>query len=117
MSCSTSSEQGGDGIPGVYTDMDTGAPKTVMAKRGELPLAFSEAWIKSPKLTTGQDPIMHYNRDLMMAVMWDPCRTCTRWQTQRLLAWKTRPQPTRTFSDGSPKKFVIDPHNTLKIAA
>jgi glutathione-independent formaldehyde dehydrogenase len=47
---------GAMGIPGIYTDMDPGAPKTTMAKRGELPLAFSKAWIKSPKLTAGQSP-------------------------------------------------------------
>lgn len=50
---------GAMGIPGIYTDADPGAPKTDMAKKGQLPLAFSKAWIKSPQLTGGQAPIMN----------------------------------------------------------
>jgi glutathione-independent formaldehyde dehydrogenase len=58
------------GIPGVYTDQDPGAP-TELAKQGKLPWSFPKAWVKSPSLTAGQCPIMRYNRDLMMAILWD----------------------------------------------
>jgi glutathione-independent formaldehyde dehydrogenase len=32
-------------------------------------LGFPAAWVKSPSLTAGQCPVMHYNRDLMMAIL------------------------------------------------
>jgi glutathione-independent formaldehyde dehydrogenase len=61
---------GAMGVPGIYTDADPKA-STDLTKKGELPIDFGKAWIKSPKLTAGQAPIMHYNRDLMMAILWD----------------------------------------------
>jgi len=108
---------GAMGVPGIYTDLDPGAPKTNMAKKGELPLAFSKAWIKSPKLTGGQAPVMHYNRDLMMAILWDRMPYLREVANTEVVSLEDAPAAYKTFSDGSPKKFVIDPHNTLKMAA
>ncbi|UGV29161.1 formaldehyde dehydrogenase, glutathione-independent [Rhodopseudomonas boonkerdii] len=108
---------GAMGIPGIYTNLDPGAPKTAMAKKGELPLAFSKAWIKSPKLTGGQAPVMHYNRDLMMAILWDRMPYLREVANTEIISLEDAPAAYKTFSDGSPKKFVIDPHNMLKKAA
>jgi glutathione-independent formaldehyde dehydrogenase len=108
---------GAMGVPGIYTDLDPAAPKTNMAKKGELPLAFSKAWIKSPKLTGGQAPVMHYNRDLMMAILWDRMPYLREVANTEVVSLEDAPAAYKTFSDGSPKKFVIDPHNTLKMAA
>ena len=58
------------GIPGVYTDQDPSAP-TELAKQGKLPWSFPKAWVKSPSITAGQCPVMRYNQDLMMAILWD----------------------------------------------
>ena len=88
-----------------------------MAKKGELPLAFSKAWIKSPKLTAGQAPVMHYNRDLMMAILWDRMPYLRKVANTEIISLEDAPAAYKTFSDGSPKKFVIDPHNMLKKAA
>src|SRR3984957_11642940 len=85
---------GAMGIPGVYTNLDPGAP-TELNKKGLMALGFPAAWVKSPTFTAGQCPVMHYNRDLMMAIL-----------------WVRMPE---IFDDGSPKKFVIDPHNTTKL--
>ena len=41
-------------------------------------LGFSAAWVKSPSLTAGQCPVMHYNRELMMAILWDRLPYLTR---------------------------------------
>jgi len=51
------------GIPGVYTDMDPGAPNDTN-RQGKMALAFPRAWVKSPAFMAGQCPVMHYNRDL-----------------------------------------------------
>jgi glutathione-independent formaldehyde dehydrogenase len=108
---------GAMGIPGIYTDLDPGAPKTALAKKGELPLAFSKAWIKSPKLTAGQAPIMKYNRDLMMAILWNRMPYLSEVVNTEIIALEDAPRAYKTFSDGSPKKFVIDPHGSVKKAA
>ncbi|MEH2108544.1 alcohol dehydrogenase catalytic domain-containing protein [Nostoc sp.] len=108
---------GAMGIPGIYTDADPGAPKTDMAKKGQLPLAFSKAWIKSPQLTGGQAPIMKYNRDLMMAILWDRMPYLGEVINTEVISLDQAPEAYRVFSDGSPKKFVIDPHGSVKQAA
>lgn len=108
---------GAMGIPGIYTDADPGAPKTDMAKKGQLPLAFSKAWIKSPQLTGGQAPIMKYNRDLMMAILWDRMPYLGEVINTEVISLDQAPDAYRVFSDGSPKKFIIDPHGSVKQAA
>ena len=108
---------GAMGIPGIYTDADPGAPKTDMAKKGQLPLAFSKAWIKSPQLTGGQAPIMKYNRDLMMAILWDRMPYLGEVINTEVISLDQAPEAYRVFSDGSPKKFIIDPHGSVKQAA
>ena len=101
---------GAMGIPGIYTNLDPGAPKTEMAKKGELPIAFSKAWIKSPQLLGGQAPIMKYNRDLMMAILWDRMPYLAEVVNTEVITLEDAPEAYKVFSDGSPKKFVIDPH-------
>ncbi len=108
---------GAMGVPGIYTNLDPGAPKSNMAKKGELPLALSKAWIKSPKLIAGQAPVMHYNRDLMMAILWDRMPYLREVVNTEVIALENAPAAYKTFSDGSPKKFVIDPHGSVKKAA
>lgn len=108
---------GAMGVPGIYTNLDPGAPKSEMAKRGELPLAFSKAWIKSPKLTGGQAPVMKYNRDLMMAILWDRMPYLGEVVNTEIIALEDAPEAYKAFSDGSPKKYVIDPHGSVKKAA
>ena len=108
---------GAMGIPGIYTDADPGAPKTDMAKKGQLPLAFSKAWIKSPQLTGGQAPIMKYNRDLIMAILWDRMPYLGEVINTEVISLDQAPDAYRVFSDGSPKKFIIDPHGSVKQAA
>jgi glutathione-independent formaldehyde dehydrogenase len=108
---------GAMGVPGIYTDMDPGAPKTELAKKGELPLAFSKAWIKSPKLTAGQAPVMHYNYDLMMAILWDRMPYLSEVVNTEIIALEDAPGAYHSFSDGAEKKYVIDPHGSVKKAA
>ena len=108
---------GAMGIPGIYTNLDPGAPKTEMAKKGELPLAFSKAWIKSPQLTGGQAPVMKYNRDLMMAILWDRMPYLGEVVNTEIIKLEDAPHAYKNFSDGAAKKFVIDPHGSMGKAA
>jgi len=104
---------GGMGIPGIYTDADPAA-KTELAKQGKLPLAFGKAWVKSPSLTAGQAPIMKYNRQLMMAILWDRMPYLGEVVNTEIIPLEKAPEAYHAFSEGSPKKFVIDPHGSVK---
>jgi len=104
------------GIPGVYTDKDPGAA-TEINKQGKLAMAFPKAWANSPSLTTGQCPVMHYNRDLMMAILWDRMPYLTPLLNTEIISLDQAPEAYKIFHDGSPKKFVIDPHGSLKKTA
>src|SRR2546426_81705 len=58
------------GIPGLYVTEDPGA-KDEDAKRGNLTMRLGLGWAKSHSFTTGQTPVMKYNRGLMMAILHD----------------------------------------------
>ncbi len=107
---------GAMGVPGIYTAADPKA-SSELTKMGQLPIDFGKAWIKSPKLTAGQAPIMHYNRDLMMAILWDRMPYLGAMVNTEVITLEQAPAAYKTFSDGSPKKFVIDPHGSVKKAS
>ena len=106
---------GAMGIPGVYTNLDPGAPNE-LARQGKLAWEFPKAWVKSPSLTAGQCPVMRYNRDLMMAILWDRMPYLTPLLNTEVIPLEKAPEAYKVFREGSPKKFVIDPHNTTKLA-
>jgi glutathione-independent formaldehyde dehydrogenase len=107
---------GAMGVIGVYTDMDPGA-QTPINKQGRLALNLPKAWVKSPSITAGQCPVMHYNRDLMMAILWERMPYLTALLNTEVISLDQAPEAYKVFHDGSPKKFVIDPHNTTKLAS
>jgi glutathione-independent formaldehyde dehydrogenase len=107
---------GATGIIGVYTDLDPGAP-TDLNRQGKMALAFPKAWVKSPSFTAGQTPVMRYNRDLMMAILWDRMPYLTPLLNTEVISLDQAREAYKIFHDGSPKKFVIDPHNVTKLAA
>ena len=104
------------GVVGVYTDQDPSAP-TPLEKEGKLPLNFPKAWVKSPSLSAGQCPVMNYNRELMMAILWDRMPYLTPLLNTEIISLAKAPEAYKIFHDGSPKKFVIDPHNMTKMAS
>jgi threonine dehydrogenase-like Zn-dependent dehydrogenase len=99
---------------GVYTNLDPAAP-TELNKRGGMALGFPAAWVKSPTFTAGQCPVMHYNRDLMMAILWDRMPYLTPLLNTEVIPLERAVEAYQIFHDGSPKKFVIDPHNMTKL--
>ena len=61
---------GSVGIPGLYVTGDPGAADEA-ARKGSLSLSLGTGWAKSLSFTTGQCPVMKYNRQLMMAILSD----------------------------------------------
>jgi glutathione-independent formaldehyde dehydrogenase len=107
---------GAMGIPGVYTDLDPNAP-TELNREGKMALAFPKAWVKSPSFTAGQCPVMRYNRDLMMAILWDRMPYLTPLLNTEVIPLDRAVEAYKIFDEGSANKFVIDPHNTTKLAS
>jgi glutathione-independent formaldehyde dehydrogenase len=104
---------GGMGIPGIYTAGDPQA-RNEMEKQGYYSLGFGKAWIKSPTLTGGQCPVLKYNRQLMMAILWGRMDYLLEAINPQVIPLEEAPEAYRMFDEGSPKKFVIDPHGSLK---
>ena len=104
---------GGMGIPGVYTSADPQA-KTAALKQGKLLLDFGKAWVKSPKIVAGQCPVLRYNRDLMMAILWDRMPYLGEVVNTEVISMDKAVEAYVTFDKGSPKKYVIDPHGSIK---
>lgn len=104
---------GGMGVPGIYTAGDPEA-KTQAIKQGTYNLDFGKAWIKSPSLTAGQCPVLKYSRDLMQAILWDRMPYLSEVMNIEIIPLEKAPEAYRMFDDGSPKKFVLDPHGSVR---
>lgn len=107
---------GAVGIPGVYTDLDPGAASE-LNKRGKMALGLPKAWVKSPTFTAGQCPVMRYNRDLMMSILWDRMPYLTSLANTEIIPLDKAVEAYKIFDDGSPKKYVIDPHNMTRLVS
>jgi len=104
------------GVPGIYGEGDPHA-KTDEAKRGRLRLDLGKAWIKSPSLTAGQAPVMHYNRQLMQAILWGRMEYLNEVLNPAVIRMEQAVEAYQLFDKGEPKKYIIDPHGTLGKAA
>jgi len=102
---------GSIGIPGLYVTEDPGA-KDAGAKRGNLSLRLGLGWAKSHSFSTGQTPVMKYNRGLMMAILNDRIAIAKAVNVE-VIPLEKAPDAYQAFDAGVPKKFVIDPHHTL----
>jgi glutathione-independent formaldehyde dehydrogenase len=106
---------GAMGIPGIYSAGDPKA-RNDDEKQGRYGLDFGKAWIKSPHLTAGQCPVMHYHRDLMEAILWDRMPYLSKLLNVQVIGLEDAIEAYRIFDQGSPKKFVIDPHGMTKMS-
>ena len=82
---------------------------------GALSLSLGTGWAKSLSFTTGQCPVMKYNRALMQAIMWDRINIAEVVGVQ-IIGLDDAPRGYGEFDAGVPKKFVIDPHKTFSAA-
>ena len=88
--------------------------KTKEAKQGFYGIEWGKQWVKSPSLTTGQCPVMKYNRGLMEAILWGRMDYLGAVVNTEIIPLEKAVEAYHIFDEGSPKKFVIDPHGSVR---
>jgi glutathione-independent formaldehyde dehydrogenase len=103
---------GAIGIPGLYVTDDPGGVDD-NAKVGRLGIRIGLGWAKSHTFTTGQCPVMRYNRQLLQAILYDKIQIAKA-VNATVISLDDAPQGYKDFDRGAAKKFVIDPHGMLQ---
>ena len=99
------------GIPGLYVTDDPGA-KDENAKTGSLRIRIGLGWAKSHVFTTGQCPVLKYNRQLMQAILHDKIKIAKAVNVT-VVSLDQAVQGYKDFDKGAAKKFVLDPHKMV----
>jgi glutathione-independent formaldehyde dehydrogenase len=102
---------GAIGIPGLYVTDDPGGVDE-NAKVGRLGIRIGLGWAKSHTFTTGQCPVMRYNRQLMQAILYDKIQIAKA-VNATVISLDDAPKGYQDFDRGAAKKFVIDPHGMV----
>jgi glutathione-independent formaldehyde dehydrogenase len=100
------------GIPGLYVTGDPGGIDEA-AKHGSLSLSLGTGWAKSLSFTTGQCPVMSYNRQLMMAILHDKVQIAKA-VNATAIPLEDAPRGYAEFDAGSATKFVLNPNGYVK---
>lgn len=100
------------GIPGLYVTGDPGA-KDKDAQQGSLKIRFGLGFAKAHTFVTGQTPVMTYHRDLMQAILSGKAQIANA-VNATVISIDQAPNGYKEFDGGASKKFVIDPHGSLK---
>jgi glutathione-independent formaldehyde dehydrogenase len=99
------------GIPGLYVAGDPGGIDEA-AKKGALSLSLGTGWAKSLSFTTGQCPVMKYNRQLMMAILNDRVNIAKN-VNAKAITLEEAPQGYAEFDAGAATKYVLNPNGYL----
>src|SRR5437660_914606 len=99
------------GIPGLYVTGDPGGIDA-NAKVGNLGIRIGLGWAKSHSFVTGQCPVKRYNRDLMMAILYDKIQIAKAVNVT-LISLDDSAKGYADFDKGAAKKFVLDPHEMI----
>jgi glutathione-independent formaldehyde dehydrogenase len=99
------------GIPGLYVTGDPGGVDDA-AKVGSLSIRIGLGWAKSQVFTTGQCPVMRYNRQLMQAILTGRANIAKA-VNATVVTLDEAPVGYREFDSGSARKFVLDPHGLI----
>ncbi|GAA5089614.1 formaldehyde dehydrogenase, glutathione-independent [Microbacterium yannicii] len=99
------------GIPGLYVTGDPGGIDEA-AKVGSLSLRLGLGWAKSLSFTTGQCPVMRYNRRLMMAILHDKVAIADA-VGATAIGLEDAPQGYADFDQGAAKKYVLNPNGYI----
>lgn len=105
---------GAIGIPGLYVTGDPGGVDA-NAKIGNLGIRIGLGWAKSHSFTTGQCPVLRYNRQLMQAILYDKVQIAKAVNVT-VISLDEAPKGYKDFDKGAAKKFVIDPHHVVAAA-
>jgi glutathione-independent formaldehyde dehydrogenase len=103
------------GIPGLYVTEDPGS-KDQAAQQGSLSIRLGLGWAKSHRFSTGQTPVLKYNRALMQAILYDRL-PIAKIVNATVIKLEDAPQGYKDFDSGVAKKFVLDPHGSVNKAA
>ncbi|MCW0212294.1 MAG: formaldehyde dehydrogenase, glutathione-independent [Pseudonocardia sp.] len=103
------------GIPGLYVTGDPGAADAD-AQEGTLKVRLGLGWAKSHGFTTGQCPVLRYNRGLMMAILHDKAHIAKA-VNATVIGLDDAPRGYQEFDRGAARKFVLDPHGMVGRAA
>ncbi|TFD33045.1 formaldehyde dehydrogenase, glutathione-independent [Cryobacterium cryoconiti] len=103
---------GGLGIPGLYVTGDPGGVDEA-AKVGSLSIRLGLGWAKSLSFTTGQCPVMKYNRGLMMAILHDKVQIAKAVNAQAI-SLEDAPRGYAEFDAGKSVKYVLNPNKYVK---
>ncbi|MBE4718093.1 formaldehyde dehydrogenase, glutathione-independent [Pseudarthrobacter sp. AB1] len=99
------------GIPGLYVTGDPGAADEA-AQKGSLSLSLGTGWAKSLSFTTGQCPVMKYNRQLMMAILHGRIQIAKA-VNATAIPLQDAPRGYAEFDAGAATKYVLDPNGYL----
>lgn len=99
------------GIPGLYVTGDPGGIDEA-AKVGSLSLRLGLGWAKSLSFTTGQCPVMKYNRQLMMAILHDKVQIAKAVNATPI-SLADAPRGYAEFDQGAAKKYVLNPNGYI----
>jgi glutathione-independent formaldehyde dehydrogenase len=102
---------GAIGIPGLYVTGDPGGIDE-NAKEGRLSIRIGLGWARSHSFTTGQCPVMKYNRQLMQAILHDKIQIAKAVNVE-VIRLDDAPRGYKDFDKGAAKKFVLDPHSSI----
>jgi glutathione-independent formaldehyde dehydrogenase len=102
---------GAIGIPGLYVTGDPGGVDE-NAKVGRLSIRIGLGWARSHSFTTGQCPVMKYNRQLMQAILNDKIQIAKAVNVE-VIKLADAPRGYKDFDKGAAKKFVLDPHGMV----
>jgi glutathione-independent formaldehyde dehydrogenase len=80
---------------------------------GFLQAVRAQFLLNRDSFTTGQTPVMKYNRGLMMAILHDRIKIAKAVNVE-LISLAQAPVGYQSFDSGVPKKFVIDPHHSVR---
>jgi glutathione-independent formaldehyde dehydrogenase len=103
------------GIPGLYVTGDPGASDED-AKEGTLKVRLGLGWAKSHAFTTGQCPVLRYNRGLMMSILYDKAHIAQA-VNATVIPLDEAPQGYADFDRGAARKYVLNPHGLVPQAA
>ena len=100
------------GIPGLYVTGDPGGIDEA-AQEGSLSLRLGLGWAKSLAFTTGQCPVMRYNRQLMMAILHDKVQIAKAVNATPI-SLDDAPRGYEEFDQGAARKYVLNPNGYIK---
>ncbi|HEX5115278.1 MAG TPA: formaldehyde dehydrogenase, glutathione-independent [Pseudonocardiaceae bacterium] len=101
------------GIPGLYVTGDPGGIDD-NAKIGQIGVRLGLGWAKSHSFTTGQCPVKKYNRRLMNMILSGNAQIAKAVNATKI-SLDEAAAGYHDFDRGAARKFVIDPHGSVKV--